>query len=54
MFAAVAAERDEPVGAALLAAQRTTYYQAGKIVKYGTHVYRASRYTLDMSLRGET
>ncbi|WP_407691361.1 hypothetical protein [Saccharopolyspora mangrovi] len=50
MFAAVAAERDEPVGAALLAAQRTTYYQ----VKYGTHVYRASRYTLDMSLRGET
>lgn len=45
---------DEPVGAPLLTMQRTTYDQAGTIVEYGSHVYRASRYTFDLSLRGDT
>lgn len=44
---------DEPVGAPLLTMQRTTYDQAGTIVEYGSHVYRASRYTFDLSLRGD-
>ncbi|GAA0517645.1 GntR family transcriptional regulator [Saccharopolyspora thermophila] len=45
---------DEPVGAPLLTMQRTTYDQAGKVVEYGSHVYRASRYSFDLSLRGDT
>lgn len=44
---------DEPVGAALLTMERTTYNQAGTVVEYGSHVYRASRYSFDLSLRGE-
>jgi len=44
---------DEPVGAALLTMERTTYDQAGRIVEYGSHVYRASRYSFDLSLRGD-
>src|SRR5690606_15949421 len=44
---------DEPIGAPLLTMQRITYDQAGKIVEYGSHVYRASRYTFDLSLRGD-
>ncbi|GAA4617135.1 GntR family transcriptional regulator [Saccharopolyspora hordei] len=44
---------DEPVGAPLLTMQRTTYDQSGRVVEYGTHVYRASRYTFDLSLRGD-
>ncbi|GAA2358288.1 GntR family transcriptional regulator [Saccharopolyspora halophila] len=45
---------DEPTGAALLTMERTTYDQAGKVVEYGAHVYRASRYSFDLSLRGDT
>lgn len=44
---------DEPVGAALLTMERTTYDQAGRVVEYGSHVYRASRYSFDLSLRGD-
>ncbi len=45
---------DEPVGAALLTMDRVTYDQGGRVVEYGSHVYRASRYSFDLSLRGET
>ncbi|GAA2786492.1 GntR family transcriptional regulator [Saccharopolyspora taberi] len=45
---------DEPVGAPLLTMERTTYDQAGKVVEYGSHVYRASRYSFDLSLRGDS
>ena len=45
---------DEPAGAALLTMQRTTHDQTGRVVEYGTHVYRASRYTFDLTLRGDT
>lgn len=44
---------DEAPGAALLTMERTTYDQAGKVVEYGSHVYRASRYSFDLSLRGD-
>lgn len=44
---------NEPVGAALLTMDRTTYDQTGRIVEYGSHVYRASRYSFDLSLRGD-
>jgi DNA-binding GntR family transcriptional regulator len=44
---------DEPEGAPLLTMERTTYDQEGKVVEYGSHVYRASRYSFDLSLRGE-
>ncbi|WP_328796052.1 GntR family transcriptional regulator [Halosaccharopolyspora lacisalsi] len=45
---------EEPVGAALLTMDRLTYDQAGTVVEYGSHVYRASRYSFDLSLRGES
>ncbi|MEU4522457.1 GntR family transcriptional regulator [Amycolatopsis sp. NPDC024027] len=41
--------REEP-GAALLTMQRTTYDDSGRVVEYGWHVYRASRYTFNLSL----
>lgn len=44
---------EETEGAALLTMQRTTYDQAGMVIEYGSHVYRASRYSFDLSLRGE-
>lgn len=40
---------EEP-GAALLTMQRTTYDDAGRVIEYGWHVYRASRYTFNLSL----
>ncbi|MET8995522.1 GntR family transcriptional regulator [Amycolatopsis sp. Hca4] len=40
----------ETPGAALLTMQRTTYDDAGRVVEYGWHVYRASRYTFNLSL----
>ncbi|GHG25585.1 MULTISPECIES: GntR family transcriptional regulator [Amycolatopsis] len=40
---------EEP-GAALLTMQRTTYDDSGRVVEYGWHVYRASRYTFNLSL----
>lgn len=45
---------DEPDGAALLTMERTTYDQTGRVVEHGSHVYRASRYSFDLSLRGES
>ncbi|MGC7098505.1 GntR family transcriptional regulator [Amycolatopsis lurida] len=40
---------EEP-GAALLTMQRTTYDETGRVVEYGWHVYRASRYSFNLSL----
>ncbi|AJE43244.1 GntR family transcriptional regulator [Streptomyces nodosus] len=40
----------EPEGAALLTMHRTAYDDTGRAVEYGTHVYRASRYTFDFRL----
>ncbi len=44
---------EEHKGAALLTMERTTYDQEGRVIEYGSHVYRASRYSFDLSLRGE-
>ncbi|EME65212.1 GntR family transcriptional regulator [Amycolatopsis decaplanina] len=41
---------DEKPGAALLTMRRTTYDDSGKVVEYGWHVYRASRYSFNLSL----
>lgn len=41
--------QEEP-GAALLTMQRTTYDDTGRVVEYGWHVYRASRYAFNLSL----
>ncbi|MFC7327080.1 GntR family transcriptional regulator [Marinactinospora rubrisoli] len=43
---------DEPEGAPLLTMERTAYNIEGRVVEYGTHLYRASRYSFDLSLRG--
>lgn len=40
----------EKPGAALLTMRRTTYDESGKVVEYGWHVYRASRYSFNLSL----
>ncbi|GAB3386778.1 GntR family transcriptional regulator [Amycolatopsis echigonensis] len=40
---------EEP-GAPLLTMQRTTYDETGRVVEYGWHVYRASRYSFNLSL----
>ncbi|MFF8393340.1 GntR family transcriptional regulator [Streptomyces sp. NPDC016172] len=45
-----AARLDEEEGAALLTMQRTAYDDTGRAVEYGTHIYRASRYTFDFQL----
>jgi GntR family transcriptional regulator len=41
---------DERKGAALLTMRRTAYDVTGRPVEYGSHVYRASRYTFDFQL----
>ncbi len=41
---------DEKPGAALLTMHRTTYDETGRVVEYGWHVYRASRYSFNLSL----
>ncbi|UGY94330.1 GntR family transcriptional regulator [Streptomyces gobiensis] len=51
--AASATEGDllgEVEGAPLLTMQRTTYDDTGKAVEYGSHMYRASRYSFDFQL----
>ncbi len=50
--ATVAQARDlgEPRGAALLTMTRTAYDDEGRAVEYGTHVYRASRYSFELTL----
>ncbi|MBT3150438.1 GntR family transcriptional regulator [Streptomyces sp. CHD11] len=45
-----AARLDEKEGAALLTMQRTAYDDTGRPVEYGTHIYRASRYSFDFQL----
>ena len=35
---------------ALLTATRITYDQSGRVIEYGQHIYRASRYTFETSL----
>ncbi|HEY5837344.1 GntR family transcriptional regulator [Streptomyces sp.] len=40
----------EPPGAALLTMERTTYDDRGRPVEFGSHVYRASRYTFEFRL----
>ncbi len=33
-----------------MTATRITYDQSGRIIEYGQHIYRASRYTFETSL----
>ncbi|MFE2291399.1 GntR family transcriptional regulator [Streptomyces sp. NPDC059452] len=40
----------EEAGAPLLTMERTTYDDTGRAVEFGSHVYRASRYTFDFQL----
>lgn len=41
---------EEATGAALLTMQRTVYDDTGRVVEYGNHIYRASRYAFDFQL----
>lgn len=41
---------DEPKGAALLTMTRIAYDDRGAAVEYGTHLYRASRYSFELTL----
>lgn len=45
-----AARLGERRGAPLLTMTRIAYDTAGEVVEYGTHVYRASRYTFELTL----
>jgi GntR family transcriptional regulator len=45
-----AARLAEAEGAALLTMQRTAFDDTGRAVEYGTHLYRASRYSFDFQL----
>ncbi|MFD6490730.1 GntR family transcriptional regulator [Streptomyces sp. NPDC059944] len=40
----------EPVGSPLLTMQRTTFDDTGRAVEFGTHIYRASRYSFEFQL----
>nr|WP_244177185.1 GntR family transcriptional regulator [Streptomyces albus] len=48
--AAEGAELTEPAGAPLLTMERTTYDDTGRAVEFGSHVYRASRYSFEFQL----
>ncbi|MEW2493694.1 MULTISPECIES: UTRA domain-containing protein [Streptomyces] len=41
---------DEPEGAPLLTMERTTFDDTGRAVEFGTHTYRASRYSFEFQL----
>jgi DNA-binding GntR family transcriptional regulator len=41
---------DEVRGAPLLTMERSTYDDRDRVVEYGTHIYRASRYSFEISL----
>lgn len=41
---------DERRGAPLLTMERTTHDDSGRVVEYGRHVYRASRYAFEVTL----
>lgn len=45
-----ARELGERRGSALLTMTRVAYDDAGRAVEYGTHVYRSTRYTFDLTL----
>lgn len=45
-----AGQLGERRGAALLTMTRIAYDTTGRVVEYGTHVYRASRYTFELTL----
>ncbi|MFD8127395.1 UTRA domain-containing protein, partial [Streptomyces mirabilis] len=40
----------EPEGAPLLTMQRTTFDDTGRAVEFGSHMYRASRYSFEFQL----
>ncbi|MEV2250839.1 GntR family transcriptional regulator [Streptomyces sp. NPDC050147] len=40
----------EPVGAPLLTMRRTTFDDTGRAVEFGSHIYRASRYSFEFQL----
>ncbi|KNB53444.1 GntR family transcriptional regulator [Streptomyces caatingaensis] len=40
----------EPAGAPLLTMERTTFDDTGRAVEFGSHLYRASRYSFDFQL----
>lgn len=40
----------EPAGAPVLTMQRVTFDDTGRVVEYGSHLYRASRYSFDFQL----
>jgi DNA-binding GntR family transcriptional regulator len=42
--------RGEPAGAPLLTMQRTTFDDTGRAVEFGSHTYRASRYSFEFQL----
>lgn len=44
---------DEPVGDPLLTMERATYDREGMVVEFGSHVYRSSRYSFELSLRAD-
>jgi DNA-binding GntR family transcriptional regulator len=41
---------NETRGATLLTMERTAYDEQGRAVEFGSHVYRASRYSFQLSL----
>ncbi|WP_395963140.1 UTRA domain-containing protein [Brachybacterium sp. Z12] len=41
---------DEELGAALLTMERKSFANDGTVVEYGYHVYRASRYSFEVTL----
>ncbi|WP_018334045.1 GntR family transcriptional regulator [Actinomycetospora chiangmaiensis] len=43
---------DEPRGAPLLTMTRTAWDDRGRLVEYGAHLYRASRYSFELDLGG--
>ncbi|WP_017583671.1 GntR family transcriptional regulator [Nocardiopsis valliformis] len=50
--AAEAHALDEPPGAPLLTMDRIVYDDIGRVVEVGSHVYRASRYSFELTLTG--
>ncbi|MGW9351496.1 GntR family transcriptional regulator [Nocardiopsis flavescens] len=50
--AAEARALDERRGAPLLTMDRTVYDDVGRVVEHGSHLYRASRYSFEMTLTG--
>jgi GntR family transcriptional regulator len=47
---AQARDLQEPKGASLLTMTRTVYDDVGRAVEYGSHLYRASRYSFELTL----